>query len=161
MYWSGVKLEEKIVVKEFKGRSILAGKTEGEAIVSQFGFNAYASFFNNLHDQVETSYCADSNNQDTYGKVLTNKILCLPQTTGSTSAGAVWQRIASLGIGPKAILFSNSIDSLAAGGLIVADRWAGKRIITVDKLGEEFLYSVKDGDRVVISEDGSVTIIKN
>jgi uncharacterized membrane-anchored protein len=34
----------------------------------------------------------------------------------------------------------------------------GKRIVTVDQLGDEFLESVKDGDRIVIREDGTVTI---
>jgi len=41
----------------------------------------------------------------------------------------------------------------------VADVWAGKRIYVVDQLGDEFLESVKDGDRVVIREDGTVTIL--
>ena len=35
---------------------------------------------------------------------------------------------------------------------------AGKRIYAVDQLGEEFLQSVNDGDRIVIKEDGAVTI---
>jgi hypothetical protein len=56
------------------------------------------------------------------------------------------------------MLFSRQIDSLAAGGLIVADVWAGKRIYSVDQLGDEFLESVKDGDLIVIREDGTVTI---
>ncbi|NIN97599.1 MAG: DUF126 domain-containing protein, partial [Anaerolineae bacterium] len=93
-----------------------------------------------------------------YGKSLTDKIICLPNTIGSTSAGAVWQRVAQLGVAPKAMLFSRQIDSLAAGGLIVADVWAGKRICAVDQLGDEFLELVKEGDLIVIREDGTVTI---
>ena len=58
----------------------------------------------------------------------------------------------------KQCCFPNRIDSLAAGGLIVADVWVGKRIYTVDQLGDEFLESVKDGDWIVIREDGKVTI---
>jgi hypothetical protein len=56
------------------------------------------------------------------------------------------------------MLFSEQIDSLAAGGLIVADLWVGRRICTVDQLGEDFLQSVEDGDRIVVREDGTVTI---
>jgi predicted aconitase with swiveling domain len=63
-----------------------------------------------------------------------------------------------MGVAPKAMLFSQQIDSLAAGGLIVADVWVGKRIVAVDQLGDEFLESVKDGDRIVIREDGTVII---
>jgi len=146
------------VRRSFKGRAILPGNLEGEALVTHVGFNAYASFSTSIHTRVEAAQCADSSNQELYGKNLTDKIICLPKTTGSTSAGAVWQRVARMGVAPKAMLFSQQIDSLAAGGLIVADVWVGKRICAVDQLGDEFLESVKDGDRIVIREDGTVTI---
>ena len=144
--------------RSFKGRAILPGDLEGEALVTHAGFNAYASFYTSIHVQVETAQCADSGNQELYGKNLTDKIICLPNTIGSTSAGAVWQRVAKLGVAPRAMLFSRQIDSLAAGGLIVADVWAGIRICAVDQLGDEFLESVKDGDLIVIREDGTVTV---
>jgi predicted aconitase with swiveling domain len=144
--------------RSFKGRAILPGNLEGEALVTHVGFNAYASFSTSIHTQVKTAQCADSSNEELYGKNLTDKIICLPKTIGSTSAGAVWQRVAQMGIAPKAMLFSQQIDSLGAGGLVVADVWAGKRIYVVDQLGDEFLESVKDSDRIVIREDGTVTI---
>jgi predicted aconitase with swiveling domain len=146
------------MTKTFKGRTVLKGIAEGEAVVSRNGFNAYASFYTSLGDGVQTAICADSGNPDTYGKELSGKILCIPHSTGSTSAGAVWQRIARLGIAPKAVLFSQGIDSLAAGGLIVADKWAGIRICTIDQLGVEFLESVQDGDTIKIQEDGAIII---
>jgi predicted aconitase with swiveling domain len=142
----------------FRGRAVLPGDLEGEALVSRFGFNAYASFSNSIHVQVEEARCADGNNQDLYGKTLTGRIICLPKTSGSTSAGAVWQRVARLGVAPKAMLFSQAIDSLAAGGLIVADLWAGTRIFTVDRLGDEFLDTVQDGDWIEVRSDGTVTV---
>ncbi len=144
--------------RSFKGRAILPGNLEGEALVTHVGFNAYASFYTSIHVQVERAHCADSGNQELYGKNLTDKIICLPKTIGSTSAGAVWQRVAQMGVAPKAVLFSQQIDSLAAAGLVVADVWVGKRIYAVDQLSEEFLESVEDGDRIVIREDGTVTI---
>ena len=144
--------------KQFKGRAILPGNLEGQALVSRKGFNAYAGFYNSLDDEVKSAVCAHSGNPDLYGKDLAGKIICLPKTTGSTSAGAVWQRVASLGTAPVAMLFSEPIDSLAAGGLLVADIWAGKRIVTVDQLGDEFLESVQEGDLLTIYEDGTVNI---
>lgn len=144
--------------KTFKGRAILPGNLEGEALVTHVGFNTYASFFTSIHTPVEAAQCADSSNQELYGKNLTGKIICLPKTVGSTSSGAVWQRVARMGVAPRAMLFSQQIDSLAAGGLVVADVWAGKRIVTVDQLGDEFLNSVKDGNWIVIRKDGTVTI---
>ncbi len=150
--------------RTFSGRAILPPDSgyprdlEGEALVTHTGFNAYAGFYTSIHTQVEAAICADSSNRELYGKNLTGKIICLPQTTGSTSAGAVWQRITRLGVAPKAMLFSQQIDSLAAGRLIVADLWAGERIVVVDQMGDEFLASVRDGDQIVIRKDGTVTI---
>ncbi len=150
--------------RTFKGRAILAGSLQGEALVTHAGFNTYASFYTSIHAPVEAARCADSGNRELYGKSMTGKVLCLPTTIGSTSAGAVWQRVALVGVAPKAVLFSQKIDPLAAGGLVVADVWAtsrgqtSDRIVTVDQLGDEFLACVKDGDRIVIRKDGTVTI---
>jgi predicted aconitase with swiveling domain len=142
----------------YRGRAVLPGKVDGEAVVSRVGFNAYASFYDSIHTQVADAVCADGNNPELYGQSLTGKILCVPKTIGSTSAGAVWQRVARLGVAPKAVLFSEPIDSLAAGGLVVTDLWAGVRIVTVDRLGEDFLATVRKGDAVSVREDGTVDV---
>jgi predicted aconitase with swiveling domain len=144
--------------RSFKGRAVLPGDVDGEALVSRVGFNAYASFYDSIHAQVDEARCADGSNRDLFGKTLTDKIICLPKTTGSTSAGAVWQRIARLGVAPRAMLFSQRIDPLAAGGLVVTDLWAGVRIVTVDQLGDEFLAAVNDGDLIEVREDGTVQL---
>jgi len=146
------------VKRVFKGRVIIRGNLEGEALVTRSGFNAYASFYNSIHQASKEDVCADSGNLALYGKILTGKIVCLPKTIGSTSAGAVWQRVARLGIAPKAMLFSQRIDSLAAGGLIIADIWADYKICTIDQLGDEFLATVKDDDLVTVHTDGTVEI---
>ena len=142
----------------FKGNPILPGEVEGEALVSHQGFNTYASFLTSMYAQKEEAKCSDRNNPKIYGKVLTGKVICLPKTIGSTSSGAVWPRVVELGIAPKALLFSGKIDSLAAGGVIVAQLWAGKRIVTIDQLGEGFLMDVRDGDWLVVREDGIVEL---
>ena len=146
------------MTKTFQGRAVLPGHIEGEALVTHTGFNAYASFSASLQSKAKTAQCADSGNHELYGKDMAGKILCLPKTIGSTSAGAVWQRIIHLGIAPIAVLFSHRIDPLAAAGLVVADMWTDQRIYTVDKLGSDFLKTVKDGDQIVIHQDGTVLI---
>ena len=144
--------------RAFKGRAIIPGKLAGSALVTRTGFNAYACFYNSLLNGVTFAECADSGNRDLFGKRLDGAIICLPNTIGSTSAGAVWQRVARLGVAPLAMLFSMPIDSMAAGGLIVADIWAEKRIITIDQLGNEFLNTVGEGDQVSVQVDGTVII---
>ncbi len=143
---------------EFKGRSIIKGQVKGEALITRQGFNTYASFFNSIHTPSDKALCADTGNHYLYGKNMSNKIICLPNTTGSTSSGAVWQRLIKMGNAPKAMLFSKPIDTLAAGGLIVADIWTEGKIITVDCLGNDFLRAVKEGDILEITNAGAVFI---
>ena len=146
------------VRKTFKGRSVLPGTTSGEALVSRGGFSSLASFYKSVLAQAETATCSDQDNTDLFGKVLTDKMVCLPKTIGSTSAGATWLTVARMGIAPKAMLFSKRIDSLAAAGLALAEVWEGRRIPTIGQLGDGFLEHVRDGQRVEIGDDGSVVV---
>ena len=149
------------MILKFMGRAVLPGAIEGKALVTRQGFNTYASFFTSIHEQTGKAVCADTGNPDLYGKNLADRIICLPGTAGSTSSGAVWQRLVKLKTTPRAMLFSQPIDPLAAGGLIVADIWAEQRIITVDQLGEAFLDAVEEGDLIEVLASGHVTVYKN
>lgn len=142
--------------RSFKGRPVVPGSVSGVAAVSRGGFNTYASYSASLHEPSRRAVCADSGNEDLYGIDLAGKVLCIPGTIGSTSGGAVWQRLVAMGNAPAAVLFSGAIDPLAAGGLIVADEWSERRIVVVDGLGDPFLRSVAQGDEVTIAEDGEV-----
>ncbi len=145
----------------YQGRVILPDSLSGEAIVSRRGFNTFASYFYSLEEDATSAICADAGNLEMFGKDMEGKIICLPKTKGSTSAGAVWMRLSFLGLAPKALLFAHSIDSLAAGGLIAADHWTHNRICTIDRLGEGFLNAVQDGDWLEVREDGTVKITRN
>lgn len=142
----------------FQGRPVLAGEVTGEALVTRQGFNTLASYQMSIVLRSRVATCGDQNNPDLYKKVITGKILCLPQTIGSTTGGLVIQTIARLGTGPSAMLFSEQADSLAAGGAILADIWVGRRIVVVDRLGSAFLARVKEGDRICIHADGRVEV---
>lgn len=146
------------MTKTFKGRPVLKGNIEGQAVVSREGMNILATFQKSALKKAKTVIGADQNNKDLYGKNLTGKIICLPKTIGSTTGGMVLETIAKLGIGPKALLFSEHIDSLAAAGVILADVWLDERIVTIDQLGDEFLQAVEDGQTIEIKEDGTVIL---
>jgi predicted aconitase with swiveling domain len=145
-------------MKEFKGRPILAGTLKGNALVSKQGFNTLASCIKSAMKNSKNVICSDQNNPDIFNQKLTGTILCLPKTIGSTTGGVVLQTIASMDAAPSAMLFSETIDSLAASGVILADVWNGKRIITIDRLGDEFLDIVSTGAMVEIKEDGTVYV---
>ncbi len=144
--------------KQFKGRPVLPGNLTGQALVSRGGFNTLASYQKSVVLRSKKAVCSDQNNPDLFKKDMTGAILCLPQTIGSTTGGLVIQTVSKLGIAPKAMLFSDHIDSLAASGVILTDIWVGQRIVVVDQLGPEFLQAVQTGSTVTIREDGTVEI---
>ena len=146
-------------MKTFKGRVIVPGAVEAEALVSVNGFNTLASFQHSLMFGDKNAKCGDQNNPDLYNKPLAGKALCLPQTIGSTTGGMVLYCAAAMGRSPACLLFSKPIDSLAAAGAILADVWTDNAMPTVDSLGEDFLSAVKTGDRITIKEDGTVTVL--
>ena len=146
-------------MKQFKGRVITPGEVTAEAVVTTEGFNTLASFQNALQFGDKEVKCGDQNNKDLYGKSLLNKALCLPQTIGSTTGGLVLYCACALKKNPACMLFSNPIDSLAVAGAVLADVWVDDcSMPVVDSLGEEFLNYVKDGMKITIAEDGTVTV---
>ena len=143
----------------FHGRPILSGKIEGSAMVSRIGLNTLSTYKANIMGGVtDKAICSDGDNKDLYGKDIGGAILCLPQTIGSTTGGFVLMGVAKMGLAPKAMLFANHVDSLAIGGLLMADIWMEKRIIAIDLLGQEFLDAVNTGDPISVQEDGTVEI---
>ena len=142
----------------FKGRPAVPGAVEGSAEVSRVGFNTCATYVDVLISGSDSGVCQDHDNKDLFGHDLADKIVCIPQTIGSSSAATLFMIILEKGIAPKAMLFANHIDSLAACGILMGDNWLGKRIVTVDMLGSEFLDSVKTGQKVRVHEDGTVEI---
>ena len=147
-------------MKTFKGRVVIPGNFKGEAVVTKYGFNVLATYQKSLLKKSSKSIIgSDQNNPDVFGKALTGKIICLPQTIGSTTGGMLLQAAADIGLSPAAFLFSKEIDSLAAAGVILADVWQGKSIITIDNLGDDFLDTVKSGNIIEITGDGTVNIL--
>jgi len=147
------------MAKKFKGRPVIPGKLEGKALVSKQPFNTTASYFENMFAGNTTNApCTDANNKELFKKELKDAIICTPQTVGSTMGAGAIMGMNLLGVGFKAMLFSSHVDSIAAGGLIMDAIWNDKKVITIDLLGDEFMETVKTGDKIAISEDGTVTV---
>ena len=146
-------------MKEFKGRVINKGYYKGEAVVSHQGVNTLSTFQKSAIAKSTQVIVADQNNKDIFEKNITGKALCLPQTIGSTTGGMVIQVICSMGINPACLLFSEHIDSLAGAGVILSVVWENSNLIAIDQLGQEFLDTVKTGDTIEVTEDGTVRIL--
>ena len=145
--------------KSFQGRALLSGDLKGKALASKQPFNTTGSYLENLFGGNTTSApCTDPNNKDFYKKDLGGAIICTTTTVGSSLGGASLMGVGSLGLGPKAMLFSQHIDSVSYAGLLMDDVWNGRRVITIDLLGDEFLETVKSGDPLAIHADGTVDV---
>jgi predicted aconitase with swiveling domain len=148
-----------MATKTFNGRPLLAGNLEGKALATNGPFNTTGSYLENMFAGNSTSApCTDPNNKEMFGKELKDGILCFTTTVGSTLGGAALMGVNDLGVGPKAMLFSQHVDSVSLAGLLMDDIWNERRVIVVDLLGDEFLESVKNDDPITIKEDGTVIV---
>ncbi len=146
------------MIKTFKGRPLLPGNVEELAEVSHVGFSPSASYIDIVFSGSKSGVIKDHDNKDLYNRDIKGKILCLPQSIGSSAGACMMMAAAKADVTPKVMLFANHVDSISACGLIMADNWLGKRIIAVDMLGDEFLNAVKTGDKIKVHEDGTVEI---
>lgn len=144
--------------KVFKGRVIAAGTAKAEALVSHGGFNTLASYQTPMLLGDKQVKCSDQNNPDLYKKPMRGKALCLPETIGSTTGGMALYTVCATGKQPACMLFSKTIDTLAASGAILAAFWTDANMPVIDRLGEEFLAYVQDGMMIEVAEDGTVTV---
>jgi predicted aconitase with swiveling domain len=145
--------------KTFKGRPLLAGDLKGKVLASKQPLNTTGSYLENLFGgKKDSAPCTDPNNKDFYKKDLSGAIICTTTTVGSSLGGAALMGVGSLGVGPKAMLFSQHVDSVSISGLLMDDIWNGKRVIAIDLLGDDFLNAVKSGDTVSIKKDGTVEV---
>ena len=152
-------------MRQFKGRVVVPGEASAEALVSHGGFNTLASYqsamlFGDILalGKDKKVKCGDQNNPDLYQKPMYGKALCLPQTIGSTTGGMVLYTVCAHGKNPACMLFSKEIDSLAASGAIMGAIWVDAKMPVIDKLGDEFLEYVKDGMKITVTRDGTVTV---
>ncbi len=145
-------------MKEFQGRVVIPGQVKAKALVTKSGFNTLASFQKSLMFNDKKATCSDQNNQDLYKKKMARKALCMPQTIGSTTGGMVLYCACDMGASPACLLFSNTIDSLAAAGAILSDIWTDINLPTIDNLGQDFLNYVKDGMTVEVLDGGIVRV---
>ena len=146
-------------MKQFKGRVVVPGTCTAEALVSHGGFNTLASYQMAMMFGDKQVKCGDQNNPDLYKKPMIGKALCLPQTIGSTTGGMVLYCACAMGRQPACMLYSKSIDSLAAAGSILASVWLdGAKMPVIDCLGDEFLDYVKDGMTITVGADGTVIV---
>jgi len=124
-----------------KGRSIVSGHAEGLALVSLKPISFLGGVDPNSGIVIEK-------NHDLQGKNIAEKILCFPNSHGSTVGSYVLYSLAKKGIGPKAII-NQSADPVIVVGAIIAD------IPMIDQVD---IKQIETGDEVEV--DGEKGIVK-
>lgn len=137
-----------------KGQAIASGYFEGEAIVSSTPFGFYGA--------VDTNRGIISDRRhELYGQEIANKVFVFPEGRGSTAGAIVILELARCGVCPGAIV-NRITEPILATGVILADKFYGRKIVTVHKLDDDPIAKIRTGDKVIVDGDsGTVTVLLN
>lgn len=125
-----------------RGRALVAGRVEGEALVSKQPISFYGGV------DPETGIILERNHS-LQGFKLAGKILVFPYGKGSTVGSYVLYAMAKYGTAPKAIINWRAEPVVAAGCILAG-------IPLVDGFSLNPAEVLRTGDRVRLLEDGSV-----
>ncbi len=125
-----------------KGRKVVGGYAEGEALVSADPVSFYGGVDPETGVVVEPGHAVE-------GKCITGKVFVFPTGKGSTVGSYVIYRMSKLGTAPAALVNSET-EAIIATGCVISG------IPLVDKLDRDPLLEIKSGDLVKVSADEGV-----
>ena len=127
---------------KLKGRKVVGGVAEGEAIVSSEAVSFYGGV------DPETGIIVDHGHQ-LEGRSITGKVFIFPTGKGSTVGSYVIYRMKKLGTAPAAIV-NVETEAIIATGCVISD------VPLVDKLDGDPLMEFRDGMRLRVDADSGV-----
>lgn len=125
-----------------KGRKVMGGKAEGEALVSVEPVSFYGGV-----DPV--SGCVTEPGHCCCGENITGKVFVFPTGKGSTVGSYVIYRMKKLGTAPAAII-NVETEAILATGCVISD------IPLVDKLDRNPVEAIKTGMSVRVDADEGI-----
>ncbi len=142
---------------KFKGRAVISGEIEGEALVSSQPINWLSSYSINLALPWKKGKISDRQHE-LFGQDLRNKILFVPCAVGSTTGGLLLLEAIKARITPKGVVLKEA-DTLTVSGGILADIWVKDMQLPPILECSKIFNEIKTGDRIKISKD-EIEIIK-
>ncbi|MEM1545690.1 MAG: DUF126 domain-containing protein [Candidatus Methanomethylicia archaeon] len=130
---------------KLKGRIISEGEARGEALVSSKPLSFYG-------DIDKASGLIIGRDSDIYGHTVTNKILILPYTRGSTVSAWVIYALKKRNLSPKAILLWRTADPVIASGCLISS------IPLIDMVKPKPQLYIRSGDEVEVLSTGEIII---
>ena len=132
---------------KLKGRKVVGGYAEGEALVSADPVSFYGGVDPETGVVVEPGHAVE-------GECITGKVFVFPTGKGSTVGSYVIYRMSKLGTAPAALVNSET-EAIIATGCVISG------IPLVDKLDRDPLLEIKSGDLLRVSADeGVVEVVK-
>ena len=127
---------------KLKGRKVVGGYAEGEALVSADPVSFYGGVDPETGVVVEPGHAVE-------GECITGKVFVFPTGKGSTVGSYVIYRMSKLGTAPAALVNSET-EAIIATGCVISG------IPLVDKLDRDPLMNIKSGDLLKVSADEGV-----
>lgn len=128
-----------------KGRKVMSGKAEGEALVSTDPVSFYGGVDPVTGCVTEPGHCC-------CGESVNGKVFVFPTGKGSTVGSYVIYRMKKLGTAPAAII-NKETESIIATGCVISD------IPLVDKLDKNPVDVIKTGEIVKVDADEGIVEI--
>ncbi|MCW4051359.1 MAG: DUF126 domain-containing protein [Candidatus Bathyarchaeota archaeon] len=125
-----------------KGRKVMGGYAEGEALVSAEPVSFYGGVDPVTGYVTEPGHCC-------CGENITGKVFVFPTGKGSTVGSYVIYRMKKLGTAPAAII-NVETEAILATGCVISD------VPLVDKLDRDPLKVIKNGMKVKVNADEGV-----
>jgi hypothetical protein len=132
---------------KLKGRKVMGGNAEGEALVSRDPVSFYGGVDPVTGCVTEPGHCCCGDN-------ITGKVFIFPTGKGSTVGSYVLYRMKKLGTAPAAII-NIETEAIIATGCVISD------IPLVHRLNRNPLEIISNGDKIIVEADeGIVEIIE-
>jgi predicted aconitase with swiveling domain len=152
--WEGLKRMGKVVIR---GRGLNGGVVEGEALVTK-PINFWAAYMQGILSGKPSKI--EDTKHELYGKSLKGKILLFPFSVGSLAGGVSLLEAIIKGVGPKAIVNSET-DGVSLAGPVFAHIFYGIDVPVVDSLDKDPSKTISNGDHLIVDGNrGTVEVIQ-
>ncbi|MFZ8793033.1 MAG: aconitase X swivel domain-containing protein [Acidilobaceae archaeon] len=131
---------ERSSFKEYKGRPVVAGYVDGEVVVVES-----VSFYGDVN--VDSGSLVD-------GRSIAGRIVLARKGRGSTVGPYILYALKRKGKAPKAIILTSKSDPVLVAGAVLAE------VVLVDGVPEDVMRYARDGDKIVVRENGEVVLVK-
>ena len=137
-----------------KCRTIIGGKAQGSALVTQQPINFTAAMCKVPNVLPSKRAEIRDSHHELFKQNIADRVLVFPSCIGSTHTGLVLLDLVSMGRGPAALVVQRN-DSLLIAGVVLSDVWFDRRIPVVEYENDDLYEHIPDGAQIEVDGDRS------